>query len=176
MRFSRWRSRPRARRALAAAGAMTMASWLAAACGGSSSAPGNDAVAAHLGNLEIVHPFLPDPASPSVAAVYLTVRNTGSSPDALVSVSTPVTHSASLMTENSNGTMTPLVNLPIPAHGSASLAPGHNHLMLENLSTPFTVGEALTVTLRFSRAGVVTVEVPVVPLSAITDDGGMSGM
>ena len=111
------------------------------------------AVVARVGSLEIIHPFLPAPASPSVASVYLTVRNTGSSPDRLVSVSTPMAASASLMTENANGSMTPLVNLSVPAHGEASLVPGRQHLMLETPASSFKVGQAVAVTLHFAHAG-----------------------
>jgi len=164
---------------MAALGAMLAAvAVIAAAChsGGSSSASTGSAVVARIGNLEIIHPFLPDPASPAVAAVYLTVRNEGSQPDRLVSVSTPAATSASLMTENPNGTMSALPDLPIPAHGEASLTPGVDHMMLENPNRSVALGQAITVTLRFARAGVITIEVPVVPLSEITNDGGMTGM
>jgi copper(I)-binding protein len=109
---------------------------------------------AHVGHLQIVHPYLPDPASPSVAAVYLTVRNTGSTPDRLVSVTSPLAPVAMLMTEDdtagtggSTGTMAPL-------DGPAGVK----------------VGQDVRVTLHFARAGSVTVEVPVVPLVAIVDN------
>ena len=35
-------------------------------------------VAGRVGTLKVVNPFLPDPTSPSVAAIYLTVENLGS--------------------------------------------------------------------------------------------------
>ena len=38
-------------------------------------------IAARVGPLEVIDPFLPNPASPTVAAIYLTVKNTGSRPD-----------------------------------------------------------------------------------------------
>jgi copper(I)-binding protein len=131
---------------------------------------------AHVGHLQIVHPYLPDPASPSVAAVYLTVRNTGSTPDRLVSVTSPLAPVAMLMTEDdtagtggSTGTMAPLDGLAIPGHGAAALVPGHDHVMLER-PAGVKVGQDVRVTLHFARAGSVTVEVPVVPLVAIVDN------
>jgi len=162
--------RPRsARSALVALGVVVA---LGAGCGSASGGAGG--VVARVGSLEILHPYLPDPASPSVAAVYLTVRNTGSAADRLVSVTSPLAASSMLMTEDSDGstgTMAPLADLPIPAHGTASLLPGHDHVMLEGPAA-VKVGQDVEVTLRFARAGNVTVEVPVVPLSAIIGNDG----
>jgi copper(I)-binding protein len=127
-------------------------------------------VVARVGHLEIINPFLPDPASPSVASVYLTVKNLGPKADDLVSESSPIASSTMLMTENNHGavgTMGMLRDLRIPAHGQASLKPGHDHVMLEQPRMHFKVGQTVLVTLRFERAGSVTIQVPVVPLSRI---------
>lgn len=158
-----------------------------AGCGVSGSATStstsSSTVVARVGGLEIIDPFLPDPASSSVAAVYLTVRNTGSVPDDLVSVFSPMAGSSSLMTEK-NGGMGTLNDLMVPAHGEASLAPGSDHAMLERLGR-LKVGQSVPVTLRFAKAGTVTVSVPVVPLDQILGhrgsgpgggSGGMSNM
>ena len=147
---------------------MFAVSWGLQACGSSSSP--DKAVAARVGDLEIVHPYLPDPASPAVAAIYLTVRNNGPVADQLVSVTTPSALMAMLMTETSSGSegsMTPLPDLDVPAHGEASLSPGRNHLMLEYPRRSLTVGQSVTVVLHFARSGSVQVAVPVVPLEQI---------
>ena len=143
-----------------------------AACGGSAGSGTGAPVAGRIGDLEIIHPFLPDPASPAVASVYLTVRDTGALPDRLVAASSVAAGSAMLMAEQPAGTMAPLDALAVPAHGEASLAPGHDHLMLENPRGVLRVGQTVPVTLRFARAGRITLEVPVVPLSDILGDGG----
>lgn len=75
-----------------------------------------------------------------------------------------------LMTENahgSSGSMGMLSELRIPAHGQASLVPGHDHVMLEQPTVTFKVGQTVLVTLRFKWAGSVSIKVPVVPLSWI---------
>lgn len=152
-----------------------------ASCG-SASGTASDQVVARVGDLEIIHPFLPEPASPSVAAVYLTVRDTGATPDQLISISTPTARTSLLMAEDPDGSMSPLADLAIPARGEVSLAPGHNHLMLENPTFAFKIGQEVTATLTFARAGSVTIDVPVVPLGDIigANDGsqmkGMPGM
>jgi copper(I)-binding protein len=146
------------------------------ACGSSSSSAAD--VVARIGALEIVHPFLPKPASASVAAVYLTVRNTGDRADELVSVSTSLTSMAMLMAEDSHGsaeTMAPLNDLRVPAHGDAALRPGQDHVMLENPRAQLRVGQHVKITLRFEHAGAVTISVPVVPLTALLNDDGAGG-
>lgn len=128
-------------------------------------------VGARIDSLTVVDAFLPQPASPEVAAIYLTVRNSGSQPDALIGASSVAANSAMLMTENPNGTMGILRLLRIPAHWQASLVPGRDHLMLEQPSHPLTVGEHVLVRLRFWRAGSLTISVPVVPLGSILSHG-----
>jgi hypothetical protein len=128
-------------------------------------------VQGHIGDLTVLNAFLPQPASPSVAAIYLTVRNSGPDPDALVGVSTNSASSSMIMTENANGTMGMLNQLRIPAHGQASLVPGHDHVMLEQPQSTLKLGQRVTVTLRFRRAGSLTIRVPVVPLSRIVSGG-----
>lgn len=129
------------------------------------------AVGTHIGSLTVFDAFLPQPASPDVAAIYLTVRNSGSRPDALVAVSSAVASSSMLMTENPDGTMGMLGALRIPAHAEASLTPGRDHLMLEQPRHALRVGQHVVVTLRFRRAGTLTISVPVVPLSRILGRG-----
>ena len=123
---------------------------------------------------------MPDPASPSVAAVYLTVRNTGSSPDALVGASSAIAASATLHTEIAQGSvevMAPLVRLDVNPHGEASLMPGHDHVMLEGLHQALKVGQTVVVTLRFAHAGGIPVTVPVVSLDSVANNmAHMPGM
>ena len=122
-----------------------------------------------MGRLTVVDAFLPQPASPSVAAIYLTVKNAGSEPDTLIGVSTPAADSSMLMTENTNGTMGMLTSLRIPAHGQASLTPGRDHMMLEQPRKTLRLGQHVLVTLHFRHSGTLTISVPVVPLSRILE-------
>jgi copper(I)-binding protein len=125
-------------------------------------------IAARVGHLEVIDPFLPNPPSPNVAAIYLTVKNTGSHPDELISASSPASSASMLMKENAQGSsMGMLAALRIPAHGQASLKPGRDHLMLEQPKIRFKVGQIVLVKLRFARSGSVSLKVPVVPLSRI---------
>ncbi len=120
-----------------------------------------------IGTLTVVRAFLPLPPSPNVASIYLTIKNSGSRPDVLVAATTPEALASMLMTDHSDGSMSMLRYLIIPAHGQASLVPGHNHLMLEVPTTTMSRGRRVPVTLRFLHAGVLVITVPVVPLSWI---------
>ncbi len=134
-------------------------------------APPPVAVGTRIGSLRVVDAYLPQPASPAVAAIYLTVKNSGNRPDALVAVSSAAATDSMLMTENANGTMGMLRDLRVPAHGQASLVPGRDHVMLEQPHGTLAVGQHVTVTLRFQHAGTLTISVPVVPLSRILERG-----
>lgn len=129
------------------------------------------AVGTHIGHLSVVNAFLPQPASPAVAAIYLTVKNSGSAPDFLVAVSSAAAGSSMLMSDHANGTMSMLMSLHIPPHGQASLVPGRDHLMLQQPRKPLHLGQHVSVALHFRHAGILTISVPVVPLSRILEHG-----
>ncbi len=173
-----WGARHRRRRLAAKGAALTLSVAASVyvvmappAGAGSHGAPSMVAIGDRIGPLSVVDAFLPQPASSAVAAIYLTVKDSGGRPDALVAVSSPAAAGSMLMTENANGTMGLLRELRVPAHGQASLIPGKDHLMLEQPHATLAVGEHVTVTLRFQHAGQLTISVPVVPLSRILEHG-----
>jgi copper(I)-binding protein len=57
--------------------------------------------------------------------------------------------------------MRPVADIPVPANGSVTLQPGGLHLMLIGLTQPLAVGQSVPVTLRFERAGEVTIQLAV---------------
>jgi copper(I)-binding protein len=122
---------------------------------------------AHLGVLEISGGYIPEPASPDVAAAYFTVVNHGSTPDTLVKVTTSVTRNVMAMTETSKGgagTMTDLREVVVPGHGSFRFSPGHAHLMLQRPDRRLAVGDHVTMSVTFAHAGTARLVLPVVPL------------
>lgn len=123
---------------------------------------------ASIGALTITGGYIPQPASPEVAAAYLTIANAGGTADTITRITTNVTKAVMAMNEtdgNGVGTMTNLRAVRIPAHGSVSLAPGHAHLMLENPTSRLRLGEHVSIAITFAHAGTVTLTVPVVPLT-----------
>lgn len=101
--------------------------------------------------------------------VYLTVRNDGAEDDALLGLSTPAATMPMLhetVVTDGVATMPHAMTVPVPAGGTAELAPGGFHAMLMGLAAPLEAGATFPVTLTFERAGDVTVEATVLPLAS----------
>lgn len=138
---------------------------------------------AHGRSIQVLHPVIPLPASAQVAVAYLTLRNNGGSPDALLGGTSSMATSVMLHSEVSRGQveqMVPVPRAPIPAHGRLRLAPGHYHLMLRGLTSPLRVGQLVPISLRFAHAPAMALSVPVVPMARAFDPHGagavMAGM
>jgi protein SCO1 len=101
---------------------------------------------------------MPDarPGAPSNAAGYATLRNRGTSPDALIGASSDVAERVEVHeTRNMSGMMMmeKVDKLALPAGAQVELKPGAYHLMLIGLKRPLTPGQAVDITLEFERAG-----------------------
>jgi periplasmic copper chaperone A len=102
------------------------------------------------------------PGGARVAGGYLTIRNTGATPDRLIGGSLEAAgrveiHEMAMvegvmrMRDLANG-------LPIAPGSTVELRPGGFHVMFMDLSRPLRQGETLRGTLVFERAGTVPVE------------------
>ena len=116
------------------------------------------------GDLVIDHPWSPPTlAGQAQGAVYLTVRNTGETPDRLVGARTDAAAHAefhvSEITDEGVARMTPRDDIAVPAGGQAVFAPGGAHIMLIDLAAPMALEDHLTLTLSFEHAGDVEVTV-----------------
>ncbi|MGF7235469.1 MAG: copper chaperone PCu(A)C, partial [Frankia sp.] len=134
---------------------------------------------ADLGDLHIRGAYIPQEASPDVAAAYFSVTNDGSVADQLVAVTTPAAPTVGIHTTVTSGgteTMEQLRSLAVPAGGTALLSVGGRHLMLMNPVHLLREGERVAMTMRFARAGTVTMTVPVVGFTGPADMAGMTDM
>lgn len=92
----------------------------------------------------------------------------------LISVTAPVAARCSVHEMTMDGNlmrMRTLASLPVPARGTVELAPGHDHLMLEQLARPLKEGDTVELTLTFVESSTgkrlqVQVRAPVRPLGA----------
>jgi copper(I)-binding protein len=96
-----------------------------------------------------------------VAAGYMVIRNKAASADRLVGASSPAaarmeTHVT--MRDGDIMRMREVQGYDIPAGGSFELKPGGAHLMFVDIKQPFKEGERIRATLKFERAGEVSVE------------------
>ena len=119
------------------------------------------------------------PGAARVGAAYVTIVNTGDSPDRLVSVSSPVAEATEIHTMERNGEtmrMRPVDAIELPAGGSVTLKPGGEHVMLMGLHQPLKEGETFVMTLTFEKHGERAIDVKVAGIgaSAPMDHGSMN--
>lgn len=127
-----------------------------------------------LGALTVTDAYIRQPASPDVAAAYLTVRNDGSDADQLSTAycgaaTTTTVHGGSAAMEA--GGTAPATPVPVPANSAVTLSPGKGHIMLDGLTGTLRAGDTVSLLLRFDKAGQVLVEVPVIAISAPAPGG-----
>ncbi len=117
-----------------------------------------------LGPLHIEQPWTRAAAQGAQGAGYMVIRNAGGTADRLVAASSPAAPRVELHTHIRDGDVMRMREVPaieIPANGAATLQPGGLHLMFIGLVRPLAQGETVPVTLRFERAGEVTVSLRV---------------
>jgi copper(I)-binding protein len=118
------------------------------------------------------------PSGAKVAAGFFTVENTGSEPDRLVDIKTPVGKAEIHETATVNGvsTMRPLEGgLAIAPGQKVTLAPGGLHVMITDLKEPLKQGEMLHLTLRFQKAGEIDATLHIRPPGAPGPGDGKGG-
>ena len=96
--------------------------------------------------------------------VYLSIRNTGSTDDALLAVATPIAGKPMLhetVVTDGIASMPHAMSVPVPSGQTVALAPGGFHAMLMGLTQALEKGDTFPLTLTFETAGDVTVNVDV---------------
>ena len=104
----------------------------------------------------------PAPPTAPVAAAYMAITTV--EPDVLLSAATPIAQRVEMhMTSTTDGVMKmrALERVAIAAGETMHFEPGGRHFMLVNLSEPQAAGTSFPMTLRFERAGEMTVQIPV---------------
>lgn len=123
------------------------------------------------GALSIAHPWSRQTApGQTVGGGFLVVTNSGAKDDKLVSVTSPVATDVQLHTMSMDGGVMRMRQvtggLTVPAHGKLELKPGGFHVMFLGLKAPLALGTKVPATLTFQRAGKVSVEFAVEPITS----------
>jgi copper(I)-binding protein len=110
------------------------------------------------------------PGGSRVAGAYLIIENKGSTADKLLSAATEIAKKVEIheMTVN-DGVMTMRAvegGLSIEPGRAVKFAPGGLHLMIVGLAAPLVRGDKVPVTLRFEKAGEITVSFDVQAMGA----------
>jgi len=144
-----------------------------------------DALDYKVGALQITSPWSrATPKGAGVAAGYMKITNTGTTPDRLVGGSSPVAGRVEVHEMSMDGgvmKMRPLKDgLELKPGETVELKPGSFHIMMLDLKQAVKEGERVKGTLTFEKAGTVDVEYAVVaagatPGGAKSGDDGMSG-
>jgi periplasmic copper chaperone A len=123
------------------------------------------------GPLEVDHPWSrATPKGAKVAAGYLTIKNTGTDPDRLVSGTSPVAgklefHQMSM--DKGVMKMRPVPDgIEIKPGETVELKPNSFHIMMMDLKQPIERGKPFKASLTFEKAGPVDVEFMVVAAGA----------
>ncbi|SDG50038.1 copper chaperone PCu(A)C [Bosea robiniae] len=132
------------------------------------------------GPLKIGHPWSrATPAGAKVGGGYLSIENTGTVADRLVSVSVPFATRAEvheMAVKDGIMTMRPLDNgVDVPAGAKVEFKPGGYHIMFMDLKQQLKQGEMMKGTLTFEKAGTVDVEFKVDSIAAKGGEGEHKG-
>ncbi|MDZ4085998.1 MAG: copper chaperone PCu(A)C [Tabrizicola sp.] len=120
------------------------------------------------GDLQIIHPHIPQPAaSAQTAGGYMAIVNNGAEADRLIGVESAIAAKSevheSKVDADGVGTMAHVEALEIPAGGTVSLERGGYHVMFMGLTGPLTEGEMHKATLIFEKAGRIEIEFMIDP-------------
>ena len=121
-----------------------------------------------VGDLQIIHPHIPQPApSAKAAGGFMAIVNNGSEPDRLIGVESDIAAKSevheSMVDANGVGTMRHIEAIEILPGATVSLEHGGYHVMFMGLKGALTEGEMHKATLIFEKAGRVEVEFQIDP-------------
>lgn len=125
----------------------------------------------HVGSINISGEFSRAtlPKAP-VGGGFMTIENTGSEPDRLLSVTSPVSDNVQIHEMRMEGDVMKMRaltdGLEIGAGETVTLAPGGFHIMFMGIKSSFVEGETVPVTLTFEKAGTAELELPILGSAA----------
>lgn len=116
------------------------------------------ACATEAGTLKINHAWVrATPPNAQVAGAFLSIENTSTKPDRLLSASTDVAAKVEIHEMKMDGELMQMRQLsdglPIPAKQTVTLKPGGIHLMLIAPKRAIVEGQKVAITLVFEKAG-----------------------
>jgi hypothetical protein len=124
-----------------------------------------------LGSLKIGHPWArATPPTAPTGGGFLTITNTGTTADRLVSASSAASSQVQIHEMKMDGAIMRMRELDngveIPPGATVALAPGGFHLMMIGLKGPLKEATRVPLTLVFEKAGKIDVELAVVAMGA----------
>lgn len=132
-----------------------------------------------LGDLQIIHPHIPQPAASAMAGGgFMAIVNNGVEADKLIGVESGIAAKVELhesrVDANGVGSMVHLDAIEIPAGTTVNLEHGSYHVMFMGLKEPLAEGQMVKGTLVFEHAGRVEIEFMVDPPGAMPHVHGVA--
>ena len=142
--------------------------------------PGRGEDIAH-GDIKISAPWVrATPKGATVGGGYMTVTNTGKTPDRLIGGDSAAANRLQIHEMSMDKgimKMRPVAGgIEIQPGATVKFEPSGYHLMFIGLKEPFVRGEHVMATLQFEKAGKIDVSFPVKSLAAQSDDSMSHGM
>jgi copper(I)-binding protein len=133
-----------------------------------------------VGALKVAQPWVREtPKGAKVGGGYMTITNTGSTPDRLVGGATPAAGRFEIHVMSMDGGVMKMRQMDngieIKPGETVELKPGGLHVMMMDLKQPFAKGGEITGTLKFEKAGSLDVVFPVQGMGAAPPGKGHSG-
>ena len=124
-----------------------------------------------LGSLQIHEPWTrATPPTAPAGGGFLTITNTGTTPDRLVAVQSAMATKVEIHEMKMDGNVMRMreveKGLEIPPGATVELKPGGFHVMFMGLKAPFAKDKPVPVTLVFEKAGKIDIELAVEPMGA----------
>lgn len=121
-----------------------------------------------VGDLEIIHPHIPQPAASAKAAGgFMAIVNNGAEADRLIGIESDIAMKSevheSKVDANGVGTMTHVDAIEIAPGETVNLEHGGYHIMFMGLKGPLVEGEMHKAVLVFEKAGRVEIEFQIDP-------------
>jgi len=98
----------------------------------------------------------------ATSAAYMTIRNSGKTPDRLIGAASDFAEFVELhTTEERNGVMmmAPVKAVDVPARGEVVLKPGGLHVMFIKIKHSLKAGDKIKLTLEFEKSGTMELEI-----------------
>ena len=130
----------------------------------SACAPVGDKPAAAQSGIEIYTPMAVAAKTGEVSGAFLTIKNTGSEADRLVGAASDVAGATQVHETIMDGDvmkMQEVAAIEVPAGQTVELKRGGYHVMFLDLKQDLVAGQTITVTLKFEKAGEISVPVTV---------------
>jgi periplasmic copper chaperone A len=110
-------------------------------------------------DFEFIQPWTREPArGVKDVPVYMVLRNTASTPDRIVAVSSPFATKCELRAGKSEGER-PISAIPVPADATIELNADRPHILLLALTEPLDGYQYFPLILTFERAGQMEIEI-----------------